>query len=172
MELVYGTDAQDLAVPLNNFFMAYCSGSINYKCTFRVKAKIYRSTRATVMEELIATMKFLKINCWERPFTSHIAITRRNETSYNEKASQLRGLTAAVHAAFSKMAVFLIILVYVIIGNGFTAKQVIVMLALVEILHTNLSLFLPWCAQDGSQLLMSIKKIQVNLIFINYFVTY
>ncbi|XP_064637687.1 ATP-binding cassette sub-family C member 4-like isoform X2 [Lineus longissimus] len=124
------------------------------------RAKIYRSTRATIMEELIATMKFLKINCWERPFTSHIAITRRNETRYNERASQLRGLTAAIHVAFSKIAVFLVILVYVMIGHSFSAKQVIVMLALVEILHTNFSLFLPWCAADGAQLLNSIKKIQ------------
>ena len=127
----------------------------------RAKTAILTDERIRLMNEIIPAMRVIKMYTWEKPFAKMVEIARRREVAKIKITSLLRGVNMALFFVSSKIIIFLCLVVFILTGGQITAQIVFVAIALFNNLRTSLTLFFPYGISQGSEALISMKRIEV-----------
>ncbi|XP_063224757.1 ATP-binding cassette sub-family C member 4-like [Bacillus rossius redtenbacheri] len=137
------------------------------KCTAGLRRKITSQTgeRVGLIKDVINGMQSIKILAWETHIEKLIDLARRRETDLMLKASHLRGLAVSFIVLPERVALFLTLGAYVLLGNhDITADKVFSIAAFYHILNRNMAIRFPNAVQIASETMNSIKRIQKYLL--------
>ena len=121
--------------------------------------------RMRAMNEIITGISSIKINCWEKPFTTLVHTLRRSEWLYLKSISHCRCLNSALHLTSGKLVMMGTFLTYVFLGNFAPASVIFPALALYDILRASLGLLLPWGIRHVVEVKEAVARLQVKLAF-------
>ncbi|CAG2167729.1 unnamed protein product [Oppiella nova] len=130
----------------------------------RAKTAILTDERIRLMNEIIPSMRVIKMYTWEIPFAKMVEIARRLEVNKIKITSLLRGVNMALFFVSAKVIIFLALVVFILNGGTITAQLVFVAIALFNNARTSLTLFFPYGISQGSEALISMKRIQEFLL--------
>lgn len=88
----------------------------------------------------------------------------RNELNIIIKGSFIKGLSVAILVFTERFSLFLIVMTYVLLGNGLTGDVVFSMALLLNSLQISLCFYLPLALESLTQLTVSIKRFQKFLL--------
>nr|XP_027201120.1 multidrug resistance-associated protein 4-like [Dermatophagoides pteronyssinus] len=127
----------------------------------RGKTAILTDERIRLMNELIPAMRVIKMYTWEKPFAKLVELARRREVSVIKKTALLRGVNMALFFVSSKVIIFVCFVVFITYAGGeFTPQHVFVAIALFANFRTCLTLFFPYGVSQGSEALISIRRLE------------
>ncbi|CAH1109526.1 unnamed protein product [Psylliodes chrysocephalus] len=115
--------------------------------------------RVRLMNEIICGIQVIKMYTWEYPFAKFVEIVRMNEIKYIGITSRIRAILMSLGVLLSRCAVAISIVVYVFTGNPVTASYAYTVTSFYQRLYT-LTEFFPQAVSQGSEMYISIKRIQ------------
>ncbi|XP_054157544.1 ATP-binding cassette sub-family C member 4-like [Oppia nitens] len=130
----------------------------------RAKTAILTDERIRLMNEIIPSMRVIKMYTWEKPFAKLVALARHREVDKIRQSSLLRGVNMALFFVSSKIIIFICLVVFILNGGKITAQIVFMSMALFNGLRNSLTLLFPYAISQGSEALISIKRIQEFLL--------
>ncbi|XP_057680007.1 ATP-binding cassette sub-family C member 4-like [Corythoichthys intestinalis] len=131
---------------------------------FRSKTAVLTDTRIRIMNEVVSGIRIIKMYAWEKPFSSLVTESRRQEINQIMKSSYLRGLNMASFFASSKIVVYVTFLVYALVGNSISASRVFVTVSLYGTIKLTVTLFFPLAIEKLSETIVSIHRIKNFLL--------
>ena len=93
------------------------------------------------MNEIMPSMRVIKMYTWEKPFAKLVEIARRREVAKIKVTSLLRGVNMALFFVSAKIIVFLCFVVFILTDGKITAQIVFVSIALFNNCRQSLTLF-------------------------------
>ncbi|XKL66417.1 hypothetical protein PGB90_009837 [Kerria lacca] len=118
------------------------------------------SKRIQLMNEILCGIYIIKIYAWEKPFKKLIQIYRNVEIKLVRKNLYLRGLQYAVSTAFSKSALYSLIVVYALTGGQILPEKVFSMVGYCAILNIILGIHAFRATGECLECYISLKRIQ------------
>ncbi|XP_021928195.1 LOW QUALITY PROTEIN: probable multidrug resistance-associated protein lethal(2)03659 [Zootermopsis nevadensis] len=92
--------------------------------TFRLRTAKRTDERVRFMNEIIVGIQVIKMYAWEKPFAYLVSVARRNEIQTVRAALYVRGLLLLIGKFSTKIAIFIAIVSYALLGNKITAEKV------------------------------------------------
>ncbi|XP_073203967.1 ATP-binding cassette sub-family C member 4 isoform X4 [Lepidochelys kempii] len=132
--------------------------------SLRSRTAALTDARIRTMNEVIASMRIIKMYAWEKSFSELVSSLRRKEISMVLKSSYLRGLNLASFFVASKITVFLTFMTYVLLGNVISASRVFMAVSLYGAVRLTVTLFFPAAVERASEAMISIRRIKNFLI--------
>ncbi|CAH1105143.1 unnamed protein product [Psylliodes chrysocephalus] len=120
--------------------------------------------RVRLMNEIIAGIQVIKMYTWEYPFAKIVEIVRLKEMKYVRLTSRIRAILMSMGLMMNRCAVAISIVVYAFTGNPLTASYAYTVTSFYELLYT-LTMFFPQAISQGSEMYISLKRIQQFLLF-------
>ncbi|XP_054168884.1 ATP-binding cassette sub-family C member 4-like [Oppia nitens] len=130
----------------------------------RSKTAVLTDERIRLMNEIIPSMRVIKMYTWEKPFAKMVEIARRREVKKIKFTSMLRGVNMALFFVSSKTMILITFVVFVKEIGQIEAQLVFVALSLLNNVRQSLTLFFPYGISQGSEALISIGRIEEFLI--------
>lgn len=127
----------------------------------RGRTAILTDERIRLMNELIPAMRVIKMYTWEKPFAKLVELARRREVRVIKQTSFLRGVNMSLFFVSSKIIIFVCFVVFLYFDGKFEAQHVFVAMALYGNFRVSLTLYLPYGISQGSEALISIKRLEV-----------
>ena len=138
----------------------------------RQKTAQWTDKRVKIMNEIIGGVRLLKMYAWEEPFTKAIETIRRAEEKVLRTTSHLRAVNAIFFFASAPLTMFIIVAVYVhaadVDDEPLTPTRVFSTLMYVNVLRVSIGIMIPQAVRNGSELLISLDRIQEFLLSENY----
>eukprot|EP00794_Sanderia_malayensis_P016216 gene16216-17849_t len=131
-----------------------------------LRRKVARLTdqRVSIMSELIAGIRAVKMYTWERPFSEVVQNIRRKEICCVLQAAMVRSLTMTSFICSSYLAALCILTMHHFLGEVLSSAKLFGILALLQILRFPLHLFFGYAVQHVAEASMSLKRIQEFLL--------
>lgn len=80
--------------------------------------------RLLVMEEILTSMRVIKMYAWEQVFVDSVDEARRGEVKSLRKTAYCKAINQSLFYVTSRITLFLTLLAYVLIGNRLTSEVV------------------------------------------------
>uniref|UniRef100_T1IZ28 ABC transmembrane type-1 domain-containing protein n=1 Tax=Strigamia maritima TaxID=126957 RepID=T1IZ28_STRMM len=97
-------------------------------------------------------------------FMGRLFWSYRKESKVLIKTAMVRAMNMAIYAVSIKLILFLTFLIYLSMGNTLTAHTVFLTVALYYNVRIVMTLFFPFAASQGAEVLVSIKRIEAFLL--------
>eukprot|EP00794_Sanderia_malayensis_P005601 gene5601-6290_t len=120
--------------------------------------------RVSIMSELIAGIRAVKMYTWERPFSEIVQQIRRKEVFRILQTTMVRSLTMTSFICSSYLATLCILTTHYFVGGKLTSAKVFSVLALLQVLRFPLHLFFAFAVQHVAEASSSLKRIQDFLL--------
>eukprot|EP01065_Artemidia_motanka_P038578 TRINITY_DN4742_c0_g1_i1.p1 TRINITY_DN4742_c0_g1~~TRINITY_DN4742_c0_g1_i1.p1 ORF type:complete len:1315 (+),score=399.91 TRINITY_DN4742_c0_g1_i1:72-3947(+) len=120
--------------------------------------------RVKLTSEIVNAARLIKMNAWEKPFSQRVKEARRAEMKKIRKSGLLRALNMAGYFLTTHVINFAVFAIFVATGGELTPKRVFVSMMYVNVLRTSLTLFLPQAVQNGTEALVSLRRMQEFLM--------
>lgn len=134
----------------------------------RKKIAVRSDERVRLMNEIISGIQVIKMYCWEKPFASLVADSRRREMSAIKTRAILQGLFFSFAFYVSRISVFISILTYVLAGHYISAEGVFILSAMHNAIKMPLTTLFSKSVTGLAELNISIKRIQTFLRYDEY----
>ena len=133
---------------------------------YRLRGETAKRTdvRINLMNEIINGIKVIKMYVWETSFANLIAKERRDEINVIKKTFYLRAFDSASSMIFVRLALALILILWVLNQNIVTPELAFLTLAWYNVSVLCLVYFLPSACTLGSEALKSISRIENFLL--------
>lgn len=129
----------------------------------RNRAAIIADERIRLMNELIPSMRVIKMYCWEKPFAKLVESIRRREVALLKIIALLRSVDYVLAFVLSKIMIFVTFILYILyVDPEFDTQHVFVAITLFGSLRITFTLFLSSSLSQGSELLVTIYRLQVQ----------
>ncbi|CAH1738398.1 unnamed protein product [Aphis gossypii] len=134
--------------------------------TSNIRLKIAEKTdkRVHLMNEIISGLQTIKMYTWEPFFDNLTKQLRKNEMTKIIEASYIKRILTSFFLFNTRIALFVNIFAYVLLGNYITASKVFVITSYYNILRSSLTLLFPPGVNLASELLVSIQRIEHFLL--------
>ncbi|XP_053212596.1 ATP-binding cassette sub-family C member 4-like isoform X1 [Panonychus citri] len=142
-------------------FQAMCG---KYYNKFRRETALLTDKRIKSMEEMISSIKIIKMFTWEQSFADIISKIRKQEMVKIYNSSILRLMNIVANASATRIMVFACLLIHVILGRPLTPELVFITLSLCNSLKTPVTLHIGLAIGLISEARVSIKRIQDLLL--------
>eukprot|EP01061_Rhynchopus_euleeides_P034018 TRINITY_DN576_c0_g2_i2.p1 TRINITY_DN576_c0_g2~~TRINITY_DN576_c0_g2_i2.p1 ORF type:complete len:1346 (+),score=493.74 TRINITY_DN576_c0_g2_i2:2-4039(+) len=134
----------------------------------RSKTAGFTDKRVKVMNEVITGIRLIKMYAWEIPFAKAIRAIRGGEEGALRTTSYLRAVNAIIYFISPPLTMFLIISVYIHTIDTdkypLTPAKVFASLMYINVMRISVGLFIPQAIRNGSELLVSLERIQEFLL--------
>ncbi|XP_069701973.1 probable multidrug resistance-associated protein lethal(2)03659 isoform X2 [Periplaneta americana] len=121
--------------------------------------------RVRFMNEIIVGMQVIKMYAWEKPFAQLVAFARKHEIQAVRIASYTRGILISFDKFITRIAVFVSVVTYILLGYQLTAESVFVIIAYFNIMKQVMTDFFPRAIQVIAECSVSVKRIQKFLLY-------
>ncbi|XP_015366052.1 PREDICTED: probable multidrug resistance-associated protein lethal(2)03659 [Diuraphis noxia] len=119
--------------------------------------------RVRLMNEIISGIQVIKMYTWEKPFAVLVQFARKMELEQIRGVLYIRVFLQSFVIFHLRIAFFISILSYVLLGNFINTQKVFVILSYLKIL-TTMTVFFPQGILTLAEMLISIKRIQTFLL--------
>ncbi|CAG9840910.1 unnamed protein product [Diabrotica balteata] len=126
---------------------------------FRLKTATRTDERVRLMNEIISGIQVIKMYTWEYPFAKLVEYVRGNEIKFITKTSIIRAILMSMAMTLNDVAVAICLVTFVLTGNPLTASYAFTVTSYYRLLGT-LTYFLPLAVSKGSEMWISMKRIQ------------
>lgn len=136
----------------------------------RLRMKTARRTdeRVRLMNEIVSSIRVIKMYCWERSFEKLVTEAREREISCIAKTAALRTINTTLFFVSSKIIVFVALVTYISLGYTFSPENVFVSIALANLVRASLTLFFPNAVAQTAETLISCERIRVSISDMTY----
>ncbi|KAL3847450.1 hypothetical protein ACJMK2_018356 [Sinanodonta woodiana] len=131
---------------------------------FRQKTAVHTDERVRLMNEIISGMRVIKMYCWEKPFGELVEKIRSSEMKKLRATSYLRAYIIGLYVASGKLIIYLIFLIYTLVGGHLTPEDVFVAIAFVSAIHLSTTMFIPFAIQCATEARVTLKRIKVIML--------
>uniref|UniRef100_T1IW00 Uncharacterized protein n=1 Tax=Strigamia maritima TaxID=126957 RepID=T1IW00_STRMM len=132
--------------------------------SYRIQTARFTDDRLRLTNEVVTGMRIIKFYGWEKPFAQFVETARKKESKVLIKTAMVRAMNMAIYAVSIKLILFLTFLIYLSMGNTLTAHTVFLTVALYYNVRIVMTLFFPFAASQGAEVLVSIKRIEAFLL--------
>ncbi|XP_050518318.1 probable multidrug resistance-associated protein lethal(2)03659 isoform X1 [Diabrotica virgifera virgifera] len=126
---------------------------------FRLKTATRTDERVRLMNEIISGIQVIKMYTWEYPFAKLVEYVRGNEIKFIRKTSVIRGILISIAMTLNDIAVAICLVTYVLTGNPLTASYAFTVTSYYRLMGS-LTYFLPMAVSQGSEMWISMKRIE------------
>nr|CAD7428950.1 unnamed protein product [Timema monikensis] len=113
---VFGVAAMLLFIPLQGFLG-------NKTAALRLKAALKTDERIRLMNEVVSSVRVIKMYAWEIPFSKLVSEARRKEMKELRATSYVRAIIFSFEMLTTRLTLLITILAYVFMGNYVTAEK-------------------------------------------------
>ncbi|XP_022162518.1 probable multidrug resistance-associated protein lethal(2)03659 isoform X2 [Myzus persicae] len=131
---------------------------------YRSKTAPRTDERVRLMNEIISGIQVIKMYTWEKPFALLVQYARKMEIKQIKGSSWIRVFLQSFRIFHFRLALFISILSYVLLGNNINTQQVFVIISYYSVLMTTMTVFFPQGVLTLAEMLVSIKRIQSFLL--------
>ncbi|XP_026807194.1 probable multidrug resistance-associated protein lethal(2)03659 isoform X3 [Rhopalosiphum maidis] len=131
---------------------------------YRLKTANRTDARVNLMNEIISGIQVIKMYTWEYFFTKLIEFVRKKEIDQITKTAYIKATLLSFSVFNTRLALFLSVLLYVLLGNYITASKVFVITSYYNILRVSMAVTFPVGMGLIAELLVSIKRIEDFLL--------
>ncbi|XP_017097976.2 probable multidrug resistance-associated protein lethal(2)03659 [Drosophila bipectinata] len=149
----YGISILILYLPLQTYLSRVTS-------KLRLQTALRTDKRVRMMNEIISGIQVIKMYTWERPFGRLIEQLRRSEMSSIRQVNLLRGVLLSFEITLGRIAIFVSLLGFVLMGGELTAERAFCVTAFYNILRRTVSKFFPSGMSQVAELLVSLRRIR------------
>ncbi|KAH8334357.1 hypothetical protein KR059_009145 [Drosophila kikkawai] len=149
----YGIGILLLYLPLQTYLSRVTS-------KLRMQTALRTDQRVRMMNEIISGIQVIKMYTWERPFGRLIEQLRRSEMSSIRQVNLLRGVLLSFEITLGRIAIFVSLLGFVLMGGELTAERAFCVTAFYNILRRTVSKFFPSGMSQFAELLVSMRRIK------------
>ncbi|KAF0721007.1 putative multidrug resistance-associated protein lethal(2)03659, partial [Aphis craccivora] len=153
---LFGVSTLVMFIPLQLWLGSKKSG-IRLKCAKRTDDRVH------LMNEIISGLQAIKMYTWELFFDNIAKSSRKKEINEIKKSFYINGISYSFILFNTRLALFVTLFVYILIGNNLTASKVFVITSYYYILQRLIQLFLP-SISVGAESLVSVKRIEDFLL--------
>ncbi|XP_034668148.1 probable multidrug resistance-associated protein lethal(2)03659 [Drosophila subobscura] len=154
---LYGIGILLLYLPVQTYLSRLTS-------VLRLQTALRTDQRVRMMNEIISGIQVIKMYTWERPFGKAIERLRRSEMSSIRKVNYIRGTLLSFEITLGRIAIFVSLLGYVLMGGELTAEKAFVVTAFYNILRRTVSKFFPSGMSQFAELLVTLRRIRTFLM--------
>ncbi|KAH8298106.1 hypothetical protein KR018_006856, partial [Drosophila ironensis] len=148
----YGISILILYLPLQTYLSRVTS-------RLRLKTALRTDQRVRIMNEIISGIQVIKMYTWERPFARLIQCLRINEMNAIRQVNLLRGVLLSFEITLGRIAIFVSLLGFVVMGGELTAERAFCVTAFYNILRRTVSKFFPSGMSQVAELMVSLRRI-------------
>lgn len=130
----------------------------------RLQTALKTDNRICLMNEIIVGIQIIKLYVWEKPFEKLVSLIRWKEIKVIRKLSYVRGMLYSLAMFHTRIAVFLTILTYILLGNDITASKVFVITSFFNVLHLTITEYFNFAISQVSECYTSVKRIEKFLM--------
>ena len=142
----------------------YYSGKAYSK--FRQTSTVLTDTRVKLMNEIIMGIRLIKMYAWEEPMSTSVLGVRKEEEKKKRLTSNLRAANAAFFFCTTPLIMFVMISIYTNYSSEeLTPAKVFACVMYLNVIRLSVSLFIPEAIKNGSEALVSMKRIEAFLLF-------
>ncbi|KAL5236135.1 hypothetical protein ACI65C_003545 [Semiaphis heraclei] len=120
--------------------------------------------RVNLMNEIISGIQVIKMYTWEYFFTKLTEFSRKKEIDQITKTAYIKATLLSFSMFNTRLALFLSVLLYVILGNYINASKVFIITSYYNILRVSMAVTFPVGIGLIAELLVSIKRIEDFLL--------
>ncbi|XP_060849436.1 ATP-binding cassette sub-family C member 4-like isoform X2 [Rhopalosiphum padi] len=131
---------------------------------YRLKTANRTDARVNLMNEIISGIQVIKMYTWEHFFTKLIEFARKKEIDQITKTAYIKATLLSFSVFNTRLALFLSVLLYVVLGNYITASKVFIITSYYNILRVSMAVTFPVGMGLIAELLVSIKRIEDFLL--------
>ncbi|SPP86205.1 probable multidrug resistance-associated protein lethal(2)03659 isoform X4 [Drosophila guanche] len=132
--------------------------------TLRLQTALRTDQRVRMMNEIISGIQVIKMYTWERPFGKLIEQLRRSEMSSIRQVNLLRGVLLSFEITLGRIAIFVSLMGFVLLGGELTAERAFCVTAFYNILRRTVAKFFPAGMSQFAELLVSLRRIRTFMI--------
>ncbi|XP_017043983.2 probable multidrug resistance-associated protein lethal(2)03659 [Drosophila ficusphila] len=126
----------------------------------RLQTALRTDQRVRMMNEIISGIQVIKMYTWEKPFGRLIEKLRRSEMSSIRKVNYIRGTLLSFEITLSRIAIFVSLLGFVLMGGQLTAERAFSVTAFYNVLRRTVSKFFPSGMSQFAELLVTLRRIK------------
>ncbi|CAH1286470.1 unnamed protein product [Diabrotica balteata] len=126
---------------------------------FRLKTATRTDERVRLMNEIISGIQVIKMYTWEYPFAKLVEYVRGNEVKFIRKTSVIRAILMSLAMTLNDVAVAICLVTFVLTGNPLTASYAFTVTSYYRLMGS-LTYFFPQAVSQGSEMYISMKRIQ------------
>ncbi|KAJ9444939.1 putative multidrug resistance-associated protein lethal(2)03659 [Diplonema papillatum] len=131
----------------------------------RMKTTKITDQRVKLTNELITGIRLIKMYAWELPFSKAVLTEREREASNLRATSNVRAFNQGMTYSMSPLTMFIIISVYVhTTDNRLRTSDVFPAIMYLNVLRMSVGIFIPEAIKNGSEALVSVRRIQAFLL--------
>uniref|UniRef100_A0A2S2QZL8 Multidrug resistance-associated protein 4 n=1 Tax=Sipha flava TaxID=143950 RepID=A0A2S2QZL8_9HEMI len=130
----------------------------------RLKTANKTDERIRLMNEIISGIQLIKMYTWEKPFSKIIQYARKKEIQHIRAMLYVRAILSSIVLIHTKIQMFIIIVVYVLLENDVSIKNIFVIISFYSILDDTMRILFCLTLVNTRELLVSIKRIQGTYI--------
>ncbi|KAF4519663.1 hypothetical protein B566_EDAN005000 [Ephemera danica] len=131
---------------------------------FRFKTAKRTDERVRLMNEIISGIQVIKMYAWEHAFTKLVAFARKIEIQVIRMSTYIRGINLSFMMITTRIAIYMSMVAYVLMGNQITAEKVFVMTSYYGIIRHSMTIMFPQAITQLSELIVTVKRIQTFLL--------
>ncbi|KAL3283296.1 hypothetical protein HHI36_006444 [Cryptolaemus montrouzieri] len=126
----------------------------------RFSIALRTDSRVKLMNEITSGIQVIKMYAWEKPFDKIVGQLRKSEMKMITKSSYIKGVAAATMLVTQRIILFVIILVYVLLGNTLTGKVVFPIIQLIDTLRQYVCIMFPIALASYAENKSSVLRIE------------
>ncbi|XP_063809426.1 ATP-binding cassette sub-family C member 5-like isoform X1 [Pseudophryne corroboree] len=126
---------------------------------FRKKCIVFTDRRVRIMNEILTSIRFIKMYVWEKAFIHNIQATRRSERSLLEKAGFVQSITTGIAPVVVVIASVCTFTLHMALGYDLTAPQAFTVVTVFNSMRSALNM-IPIAVRAASEASVSISRFQ------------
>uniref|UniRef100_A0A3P8RJB7 ATP binding cassette subfamily C member 12 n=1 Tax=Amphiprion percula TaxID=161767 RepID=A0A3P8RJB7_AMPPE len=133
---------------------------------FRWKATQTTDTRVRTMNEILNSIKLIKMYAWEGSFEKKVAGLRKNEKKHVRSVNYIQNINHSITSIIPTLATVLTFLVHTLVGLPLKTSNAFTTIAIFNAMRYCLAL-MPMCAKALAEAAVSIARLQKILLIQN-----
>lgn len=131
----------------------------------RLRTALRTDERVRLMNEIISGIQVIKMYVWEKSFAKLVAHVRSKELQAIRATKYLRAITYAIETVGTRVAIFISLVGYALLGNPITAQTAFQVTAIYNVLKTSFTYLFTMGLSGVAEVNVSLRRIKRFLDF-------
>ncbi|KAM7406526.1 hypothetical protein PAMP_000900 [Pampus punctatissimus] len=133
---------------------------------FRLKTVLITDSRVRTMNELLNSIKLIKMYAWEESFEKKIADIRKSEKKQLQKVSYIQNANSSITSIIPTLSTVLTFTVHTLLGLKLDTSDAFTTISIFNSMRFCLAL-MPWCVKSIAEAVVSLTRLRKILLIQN-----